>query len=202
MKKIIISLALIFIINSAAAAAPSFYEFPLGMAKTEAVAKGLVLQDQFGGLMDVDFGGKTWPTALVFEDEKLVYLILKGNGNEYLSASDDGLGRLGWLVIYASTDKNLVFDAIKLASSGKDEEGIADEFEKFQEIMQSQNFTNFTSIYISDWIWMALKHLRGENPAEKYPDATICNMTANGNEITLMFSTFGYMEKAKKQRKQ
>jgi len=198
MRKIILVLALLFVINSSAMAANWLSDFPLGMTKVEAVAKGLVMKDQFGGLMDIMFGGKEWPTALVFENDKLVYLLLKGNGDEYISAADEGGWQLGWLIIYAATDKNLTFDAVKLASSGMDETAIGEEYEKFQEIMQSQKFTNSVSVYISERVWVTFKQLRGENPVEKYPDAALCNATTIGNDITIVFSTFGYMDKVKK----
>ena len=198
MKRIILGLALILVINSTAMAAHLLSEFPLGMFKAEAITKGLVLQDQQGGLLDIMFGGKEWPTALVFENEKLVYLMLKGNGEDFVSSANDGLWQLGWLVVYVSTDKNLVFDAIKLAASGMDEMAIGDEYEKFQGIMQSQKFTNSLSVYVSDRVWSAFKQLRGEKPTDKYPDAAICNVTANGNDITIVFSTFGYIDKMNK----
>ena len=200
MKKIVLSLVLLFVISSAAAAAPWLSEFPLGMTQAEAVAKGLVMQDQHGGLVNVMFGGREWPTALVFENERLVYLILQGSGDEYVAAADDGLWQLGWLIIYAATERNLVFDAVKLAASGMDETAIGDEYEKFQEIMRSQQFMNSVSIYVSDRVWMTFRELRGdENPVEKHPDAVICNVTTNGNDITLVFSTFGYMDKINRQ---
>jgi len=198
MKRIILSLVLIFVINSAAMAAHLLSEFPLGMPKAEAIAKGLVMKDQHGGLLNVMFGNREWPTALVFENEKLAYLILKGNGEEYVSSADDGLWQLGWLAVYVATEKNLVFDAVKLAASGMDEMAIGDEYEKFQGIMQSQKFENSVSVYISDRVWSAFKGLSGEKPAEKYPDAALCNVTANGNDITLVFSTFGYIDKMNK----
>ena len=199
MKKIVFSLVLLFVINSAAMAAHQLSEFPLGMPKMEALAKGLVLQDQQGGLMNIAFGGREWPTALVFENDKLVYLLLKGNGDEYVSAINYGLvAQLGWLIIYEATDKNLVFDAIKLASSGMDEMAIADEYEKFLTIMESQRFTSSTSVYISSMVWAAFKQLRGENPVDTYPEATLCHATINGNDVSLVFTTFGYMDRIKK----
>ena len=195
MKKVILSLAFLFIINSTAMAARQLSDFPLGMSRAEAISKGLVMRDQHGGLADVIFGGKEWPAALVFEDEKLIYLILNGSGDEYLSAADDGLWQLGWLVIYAATDNNLTFDAVKLAASGMDEIAIGEEYENFQQIVQSQNFKDSVSVYVSERVWIAFRELRGENPVDKYPDATICNVTVNKNEATLVFSTFGYMNK-------
>ena len=199
MKKIILGLVLALVINSTAMAAHMLSDFPLGMSKAEAIAKGLVLQDQQGGLANILFGAKEWPTALVFENEKLVYLMLKGNGEDFLSSADYGLlQQLDWLVVYVSTDKNLVFDAIKLAASGMNETAIGDEYEKFQGIMQSQKFTNSLSVYVSERVWAAFKQLRGEKPADKYPDAAICSVTTNGNDITLVFSTFGYIDKMNK----
>jgi hypothetical protein len=201
MKKVVLSLALLLIISSAAtvAAAPQLSEFPIGMAQDEALVKGLVMRDQYGGTVNVTFGGKVWPAALVFENRRLVYVIIKENGDEYLTATDDGLWQIGWLVIYASTERNLVFDAINLAASGKDETAIGEEYERFQDIMRSQNFTNSNSVYISPRVWAAFALLKGENPIEKYPDATICNVTIEGKDVTLVFSTFGYMDKMNRQ---
>jgi len=195
MKRIIFGLVLLLIISSTAVAAPMLSEFPLGMSQKDAVAKGLVMRDQHGGMINVNFGAKEWPAAMVFENEKLVYIILKGSGNESITAIDDILGQSGWLIIYASTDNNLVFDAIKLASSGMNEEAIGDEYEKYLRIMQSQKYTNSVTIYVSERVWYTFKLLRNENPIEKYPEAVMCNLTTEGNDITLVFSTFGYMNR-------
>ncbi|MCL1874750.1 MAG: hypothetical protein FWF87_00660 [Synergistaceae bacterium] len=196
MKRIIVCIALLFVIESVALAAQMLSEFPMGMAQKDAIAKGLVMKDQQGGVVVTEFGGKEWPTAMVFENEKLVYLILKGEGNEYLTGADYGL--LGWLVIHMATDNNLVFDAIKLASSGKNEDEIGVEFEKFLDIMQAQKYTKYSASYIGEAVWLTIKYLRGdENPVEKYPSANICNMTVNGSDISLVFTTFGYMGKIK-----
>jgi hypothetical protein len=199
MKKIFLSLALLFVICSVAIAAPRLSEFPLGMTQKDAIAKGLIMRDQHGGILATMFGGKEWPTALEFENDKLVYLILKGVGEEFISVADEGLWQIGWLVIYMATDKNLVFDAVKLAASGKNEMAIADEYEKFQEIMQSQKFTNSVSMYVSDRVWETFKQLRDESPIEKYADTALCNVTIQGNDVSLVFTTFGYMDKINKQ---
>ena len=195
LRKVILSIVLLFIINSCAMAAHQISDFPLGMSKVEAIAKGLVMKDQFGGLIDIRFGSKEWPTALVFEDEKLVYLMLNGKGNDYVAAAEDGLWQLGWLAVYATTDNNLTFDAVNLAASGMDEMAIGEEYEKFHQIMQSQKYANCASMYISDRVWSTIKQLKAEKPADKYPDAAICNVTIKNNEALIIFSTFGYIKK-------
>ena len=203
MKKVVLKvglgLVLLVVFCSVAVAAPSLSEFPIGMTQEEAVAKGLVMRDQHGGTVNVVFGGKVWPAALVFENRKLVYVIIKENGDEYLTATEDGLWQIGWLVIYSATDRNLVFDAIQLAASGKDENAIGEEYERFLNIMRNQNLTNSNSVYISPRVWAAFAVLRGEKPVEKYPDATMCNVTIEGKDATLVFTTFGYMDKMNKQ---
>jgi|GEM_PF-2107013 len=199
MKKIVLSLALLFVINSVAMAAPMLSEFPIGMTQKDAIAKGLIMQDEYGGIIVTSFGDKDWPTALVFENDKLIYLILKGTGEELVTAADIGLGRIGWLTVYAATDNNLVFDAVNLASTGKDESDIGDEFDRFLEIMQSQGYKNSNFVYISDYVWYTFKELRGESPVDKFPEAALCNVTTSGNDITLIFTTFGYMDKMNKQ---
>jgi hypothetical protein len=199
MKKIILCFALLFVINSVAMAAPMLSEFPLGMTQKEAVAKGLIMQDEQGGILVTSFGDLDWPTAMVFENDKLIYLILKGSSEEFVSALDTGLWRIGWLVVYAATDNNLVFDAVKLASSGKNEFEIGDEYDTFLQIMTTQGFTNSHSVYISENVWSTFKQLRGENPVDKYPEAALCNVTIRGNDITAVFTTFGYMDKMNKQ---
>jgi len=199
MRIVVLSLILLFVICSVASAARQLSEYPIGMTQDEALAKGLVMQDQHGGTVNVMFGGKAWPAALVFENRKLVYLIIKENGDDYLTAADDGLWHIGWIVIHAATERNLVFDAIKLAASGKDEIAIGEEYEKFLEIMRSQNFTNLNSTYISPRVWAAFALLRGENPVEKYPDATICNVSIEGKDVTLVFSSIGYVDKMNRQ---
>jgi len=200
MKKIVLGLALLFVFNSVAMAAPMISEFPLGMTQKEAIANGLIMQDELGGILVASFGDKDWPTALVFENDKLIYLILKGASEEFVNAADVGLGRIGWLAVYATTDNNLVFDAVKLASSGKNESEIGDEYDRFLEIMTSQGYTNLNSVYISDYVWVTFRQLRGESPVDKFPEAALCNVTTSGNDITLVFTTFGYMDKMNKQQ--
>lgn len=198
MKKILLCIALLFLIDSVVMATPQLSEFPLGMNQKEAVGKGLILKDNQGGAMVTEFGGKDWPTAMVFENETLVYLILRGDGDEYISAADYGL--LGWLVTHMATENNLEFDAIKLASTGMNEDQIGIEFEKFLDIMQAQKYTKFNSTYIGEAVWLTIKYLGSdENPIEKYPKANICNMKVNGSDISLIFTTFGYMGKLNNQ---
>jgi hypothetical protein len=199
MKRIVLCFVLVFVINSVAVAAPLLSDFPLGMTQKEAIAKGLVMQDEYGGILNVMFGGKEWPAALVFENEKLIYLILKGNGSEFISAAEDGLWLISWLIIYEATDNNFVFDAIKHAASGMSDEAIGEEYEKFLIIKNSQNYKNSNAIYVSVGVWSTIRLLRGETPVDKYPDAALCNISTDGNEVTLVFTTFGYMDKMSRQ---
>ena len=200
MKKIVIGLFLLLVICSTAVAAPLLSEFPMGMSLNDAKTKGLIMRDNIGGILSISFGDKVWPAALVFENEKLVHLILKGAGSEFIAASDDGLlWQLSWLIIYSATDRNLVFDAVKLASSGMSDEAISEEYGKFLDIVQSQKFVNSVSVYVSERVWATFKQLRNENPVDVYPDATLCNVTTDGNDITLVFSTFGYISRMNKQ---
>jgi hypothetical protein len=199
MKKIIFGFVLIFVICPAVMAAPLLSEFPLGMTQKEATAKGLIVRDQQGGVVAAMFGGKEWPAAMVFENDKLVYIILKGSGDEFSTAADYGILQLGWVVINAATENNLVFDALNLVFSGMDADAIDIEYEKFQEIMQTQKYTNYTATYMSYRVFVALLQLKNEKPIDKYPDATICNLTVNGSDTTVVFTTFGYMDKMKKQ---
>ena len=196
MKKIILSLALLFVINSAAMGAHQLSDFPLGMTQQEAVARGLAMQDQYGGLVNIMFGGREWPAALVFENQRLVYVLLRQSGEDFITGARGGLfGQLGWLAIYAVTDRNLEFDAVALASSGMSEEAIEREHERFRETMQIQNIRNFTSVHVSMRVWAALRQLREGTPAETFPDAVLSHLTVNENEVTLMFTTFGYMDR-------
>jgi len=198
MKRIILSLVLLFFaINSAALAAPAIAEFPLGMTKQEAVSKGLIMKDEQGGILVTTFGEKDWPTALTFENDKLVSLILKGSDEEFVAAANEGLLRLDWMVIHSATENNQVFDAFKLIFEGKSFDDVVLEYENFYNvnITQSQNLTKYTSTYISERTLVAFLKLRDQKPVEAYPDSTLCRVSAAGNDITLMFTTFAYMGK-------
>lgn len=200
MNRLILCVAVLLLTCSTASAAARLSDFPVGMAEKEAVGRGVVKQDAKGGSLSIEFGGEVWPAAFIFEDGKLAYVALKGNGQKYMAAAEEGLWQLGWLIIYATTDKNIIFDAVALSAKGVPEEQIGEAYGQFQEQMQRQKYTKSASIYISERVWVTFKNST-ENPVIKYPDAVVCNITTDGEEINIVFSTFGYIEKVKNARK-
>lgn len=197
MKKFIFCITFLLLTCSAGFAA-QLSDFPLGMPQKDALANGVVMKDDKGGVARISFGGMDWPAAFIFENGALVYIILNGNGDEFIAAADDGMWQLGWLIIYAATDKSkVVFDAVKLAASGANEEQIGEAYEKFQEESQKLKYTRSSSVYISERVWMTFRQTPG-NPIEQYPDAVVCNITTDGSNINLVLSTFGYIDKLKK----